>query len=495
MTPYEVFECLVMGLSVLFIITDFFLKKHKIYKFLTAKLIAKYTLDANVFNLNHTYQYKHFIQMLNYMIKNTFTLVKFSIILSILFFILYESLALFILPAALLLFLAIIVIISKKVALKHYINLEMVIALDAYQPDCVFYFSAPSEKFLFHINMWLPYLKATKLKFYIMIREKNHIDGLMKITDDIPIVTATTLAEIEMYLPSSVKLAFYANNGTKNTHLVRFNNIQHIQLLHGDSEKPPSFNPVSKMYDKLFVSGQRAIDRYTENRVYIDRNNFEIIGRPQISNINIFAPTLKRDESYTVLFAPTWVGFHEDTKFSSLFYLYDVIKYLITSRTKFKIILRLHPLTDRSDKKTNEYLKKIEALLNTSKDKHILYSNRDIIDDFNQSDCLITDVSSVPIDYLYSEKPIVHIDVNSLSNYFKTDKRYEEYSKCVYMIDADYNNVEEVFKHVFENDTLLESRKKVKSYYHGSFDKSLEEVFTSTVNRLYQAQLQNSDKV
>lgn len=494
MTPYEIFECLVICLSVLFIITDFFLKKYKIYKFLKAKLITKYALDANVFNLNHTYQYKHFIQILNYMIKNTYTFFKFSIILSILFFILYKSLALFILPAALLFLLAIIVIISKKVSLKEYINSEMIIALDAYQPDCVFYFTAPSENFLYHINMWLPYLKETKLKFYIMIREEMHLKELMDLADDVPIVVAPSLTAMERHLPSSVKLAFYANNGTKNTHLVRFNNIQHIQLLHGDSEKPPSFNPVSKMYDKLFVSGQRAIDRYAENRVYIDKNNFEIIGRPQISNINIFTPTLKKNGSYTVLFAPTWVGFHEDTKFSSLFYIYDTIKYLITSKTNVKIILRLHPITDRNDKKTSEYLKKIDALLNISKDEHILCSNRDIIDDFNESDCLITDVSSVPIDYLYSEKPIVHIDVNALSNYFETDKRYEQYSKCVYMIDADYNNVEEVFKHVFENDTLLESRKKVKSYYHGSFAKPLDEVFTSTVNRLYQEQLQNSDK-
>ncbi len=489
MTLYEVFECLVIGLSVLFIVTDFILNKSKVYKFLQGKLIAKYALNSGLFNLNYTYKYKHFLHSINYIIKNTFTLIKILLVASILFFMFYGNLDLFILPVILLILLMIIIVISKKASLKKYIHSKTIIALDNYQPDCVFYFTAPSENFLYHINMWLPYLKATKLKFYIMIREKKHLKKLMNLTDDVPIIVAPSLGAIEKYLPSSVKMAFYANNGTKNTHLIRFNTIQHIQLLHGDSEKPPSFNPVSKMYDKLFVSGQRAIDRYAENHVYIDKNNFELIGRPQISNINLFTPALEKNGSYTILFAPTWVGFHEDTKFSSLFYIYDVIKYLITSKTKVKIILRLHPVTDRNDKKTSEYLKKIEALLHTSEVEHILYSDRDIIDDFNEADCIVTDTSSVPIDFLYSEKPIIHIDANDLSGYYKTDKRYEQYLKCVYMIDADYSNIEEVFKHVFEDDILLEPRKIVKSYYHGSFDKPLDEVFTSTVNRLYQEQL------
>lgn len=494
MIPYEVFEYLVIGLSILFIVTDFILKKRRVYKFFKEKLIGKYALNSSLFNLDYTYKYKKTLDILNNIIKNIYSLIKISILLSIIYFLLYKSLSMFMVPVVLLLILATIILISKKLGVKKYISSQVTSAIQNYQPDFVFYFSAPSAKFVYHINMWLPYLKATKLKFYIMVREKKHVGKLIELTDDIPIIVATNLKAIERYLPYSVKLAFYANNGTKNTHLVRYNNIQHIQLLHGDSEKPPSFNPVSKMYDKLFVSGQRAIDRYVENGVTIDPNVFEIIGRPQISNIDVF-PIRKEHTAHTVLFAPTWVGFHEDTKFSSLFYIYEVIKYLVESKYRIRIILRLHPVTNRKEHKTAAYLKQIENLLVKRDHTHILYSDRDIIDDFNDSDCIVTDTSSVPIDFLYSEKPIIHIDVNDLSDYFKKDKRYEQYSKCVYMINSDYNNLEEVFKNVFEDDTLLESRKKVKSYYHGSFEKPLKEVFELIVNKLYKEQLVANNNV
>lgn len=492
MISYEVFENLIVLLSIFFLIIDLLFKKRKVYGYLKGKLTAKYALNPGLYNLNYIYPYKKTLDVLNHVIQNIFIPIKISIILAILYFVMYGTLKMFILPIVLIISVAVIIVISKKFAFKQYINLESTIALENYQPCFVFYFSAPSKSFSYHIKMWFPYLKLLNLKFYIMVREKEHVAELLNFVEDTPIVFAGSLGNMEKYLPTSVQMAFYANNGTKNTHLVRFNHLLHIQLLHGDSEKPPSFNPVSKMYDKLFVSGQRAIDRYAENNVIIHKDSFEIVGRPQISNIKLIEKHKKSESTLTVLFAPTWVGFHEDTKFSSLFYIYDVIKYLIESKLKVKIILRLHPLTDRSDKKTSEYLKKIEALLN--KDRDILYSDRDIIDDFNESDCIVTDTSSVPIDFLYSEKPIIHIDVNGLSDYYKTDKRYEQYSTCVYMIDSKYRNVDEVFNSVFNNDILLEKRKIVKSYYHGSFDQPLEEVFVATVKRLY-AQQKNSSKV
>ncbi len=492
MTYYEVFKLLIVILAVLFIVIDYFFQKSKVYEFLESKLSDKFSLDSGLYNLNYSYPYKNILDLLNYSIKNIYTLIKLTTVLSIIFFIFYGTILIFSVPLTLVLLSVALIIILKKFSLKRYVIDKSIKKLEKYQPSFIFYFSAPSKSFSYHIKMWLPYLKLLNMKFYIMVREKHHLVELLTFVEDTPIVIAPSLDCIEKYLPTSVNMAFYANNGTKNTHLVRFNHLLHIQLLHGDSEKPPSYNPVSKMYDKLFVSGQRAIDRYIENGVTIPKENFEIIGRPQISNIKLIENFNK--EIYTVLFAPTWVGFHEDTKFSSLFYIYDVIKYLLESKFKVKIILRLHPLTDRSDEKTNKYLKKIENLLENGKDTHILYSNRDIIDDFNDSDSIVTDVSSVPIDYLYSLKPIVHIDVNKLSGYFKTDRRYEQYRKSVYMIDENYTNLDKVFTSVFENDLLLDKRKTVKSYYHGSFDKPVEEVFVSTVKRLYREKIKDNDK-
>ena len=456
-----------------------------IYLLYSGKIIGKLKYKSKLYNLDG---------FINPKSKNCkiFYMLKISIIFLLLYYKAYQDMVDVFLMAVSIVFISIFYFKQRKN--KHDIeiktlNEQSIEELDNYAPQLVFYFSGASKGFLYHITMWTPYLKASNLKFYIMVRERKYINQLTQLVDDIPIVIAAPLGSVEKYLPSSVKLACYANNGTKNTHLVRFNNLLHIQMLHGDSEKPPSFNPVSKMYDKLFVSGQRAIDRYSENGVVIPQDNFEIVGRPQISDINL--KTNLDKENYSVLIAPTWFGFHQDTMFSSLFQIYRTLEYLVSAYKNIKIILRLHPLTNRDDPETAEYLKKIEALLAGS--NHILYSDRDIVEDFNESDCIVTDISSVPIDYLYSEKPIVHIDVNNLSEYFKTDRRYKEYSKCVYMIDNRDSNIKEVFHKVFKNDILYENRKIVKSYYHGSFDRPVEEVFTSTIEKLYE--LQNINKL
>ncbi len=483
MISYEVFGYILISLCVLFLIIDFFLQKQKIYQFLKNKLHARYALQSNLYNLQYQLPNQTLYNVFNFLILNSYKLFKISLIFSIFISLLFKNIIIFLLPILILLLTIVTIIISKKLHLKKSAKLASMEALEEYKPTFVFYFSAPSNSHLFHIHMWLSYLKQTNLKFYIMVREPIHHEILLKTIKDVPIVIALTMSDIEFYLPSTIKLAFYANNGTKNTHLVRFNNITHIQLLHGDSEKPPSYNPISKMYDKLFVSGQRAIDRYCEKHVIISNNVFEIVGRPQLSCIDVGTRDVQK-EKLSVLFAPTWVGLHKDSMFSSLFEIYDVIKYLVDAPFQVKIILRLHPLTNKNNPKTKAYLSKIEKILQDSNTEHLLFSTRDIIDDFNDADCIVTDISSVPIDFLYSEKPIIHIDVNQLSIHFETDIKYSKYKQGVYIIQNDMSNIENIFSDVKKNDILKEARQKVKAYYHGSFTESLDSVFVSKIHHL-----------
>ncbi|HIP27271.1 MAG TPA: hypothetical protein EYG80_06415 [Flavobacteriaceae bacterium] len=356
-------------------------------------------------------------------------------------------------------------------------GIEAFSTLNSYTPDIVFYFSASSSSFLIHIKMWLPYLEKTNLKIYIMVREYQHIKPLKVITN-IPICFASSLRDIETFLPESVKLAFYANNGTKNTHLIRFNQLKHIQLLHGDSEKPSSYNPVSKMYDKLYVSGQRAIDRYTDNNVCIDKNVFEIIGRPQLSELKIG----KQDSELlrTVLIAPTWGGYFEDTNFSSLFQIYEIVEYFFSQEEDIRVIIRLHPSTNRNDKKVDGYLMRLEALIFEKNNGSFFSYDRDIIEDFNISNCILSDISSMPIDYLYTEKPIVHLNIK---NIFSTPEKttYAKYINAVYILDKNLSNIKSIFDDVFYKDTLEDLRKNIKYYYHGKFEKPLVDKFVEVV--------------
>src|SRR5690625_6533680 len=71
----------------------------------------------------------------------------------------------------------------------------------------------------------------------------------------------------------------------RNNHMVRYSGLTHIQLLHGESDKASSANPVTRMYDRDFVAGQAAIDRFEKFGVSMHPDIFRIVGRPQVEEV------------------------------------------------------------------------------------------------------------------------------------------------------------------------------------------------------------------
>ena len=63
---------------------------------------------------------------------------------------------------------------------------------------------------------------------------------------------------------------------------MRFQHLTHIYLGHGDSDKPPSYNPTHAMYDQIFAAGPAAARRYAAHGVSIPAEKFRIVGRPQV---------------------------------------------------------------------------------------------------------------------------------------------------------------------------------------------------------------------
>ena len=430
------------------------------------KLLKK-PLKIKMYNLG---TFKN-IRYVTFKLTRLFYIVKIMVVFSLLSYFFFNSLILQIIPVIILFTM---LFISKNFTsvslapLQSYVDNQVISTLKEYQPKIIFYFSASNENFTYHISMWTPYLQKLNINFYIMVRESKYRKKLLEITKDIPVIEAISMQDVENFLLPSVQIALYANNGTKNTHLVRFNHLTHIQMLHGDSEKAPSFNPVSKMYDKLFVCGQRAIDRYEENDVHINKDVFSIVGRPQVSQIKKYYEQEYVDDIKTILIAPTWLGIHKDSQYSSLMQVGVLIDTILSMNLKYKIILRLHPLTDINSIQLASYMKNIEEKLELDSINHIFNSKNDIIDDFNNSNCIVTDVSSVPVDYLYSIKPIIHIDVHSLSEELRSNIIYKRYSEAIYLIDENLENSKSILETVFIDDYLLKKREDVMRYYHGA---------------------------
>lgn len=282
--------------------------------------------------------------------------------------------------------------------------------------DFVFYFDGPKNAEN-QVSMWTSYLQKLNRPFLVIVRNSRSQRVLREM--GLPVLQVKRLRDLELAETLGARVAFYANNGMRNLHLLRFNSLVHVQLLHGESDKASSFNPVSGMYDLLFVAGQAAIDRYSQNDVFIPLEKFRIVGRPQTQGIDV---ALERPdgERGTVFYATTWRGFHNDTDLSSIRYSTEIVQKLLGMGKT--VIFRPHPFSYQEPehkKIINEIamiLKKDNAANQrqscVSNDEAFSFALPDINDCINRADILLCDVSSVIADWLYSAKPFIAIDTH-----------------------------------------------------------------------------------
>ncbi|NLF04311.1 MAG: glycosyl transferase, partial [Actinomycetales bacterium] len=285
-----------------------------------------------------------------------------------------------------------------------------------YGPEFALHWQAPGGT-AYQIGMWLPQLEKLGRKFIVIVRTEVNLRDAQALTDA-PIVLRRNLSDLDPLVVPSLKAVFYTNTATRNCHMVRYHELNHIQLNHGDSDKAPSYNPVFRMYDRNFVAGQAAIDRFAANGVPMPEDMFVIVGRPQVEDVEIATKPIREIETPTVLYAPTWSGFYADSNYSSLPAGVTMVKALLARGCQ--VVFRPHPYARKSDflkASCAEIIALLEADAAASGRKHV-YGRRaeqemSVPDCFNASDAMISDVSSVVADYLFSEKPMAMAAVST----------------------------------------------------------------------------------
>ncbi len=346
-------------------------------------------------------------------------------------------------------------------------------ALERYDARFLLHFSAPDFT-EYHVEMWRPYLARIGLPWTIVTREEQAFVTLTAASagTGVPVVYCPLVSDLDTVVTPGVRCAFYVNNGMKNAHLVRIGHLTHIQLLHGDSDKASSFNPVTAMFDRIFVAGQAGIDRYATNGVIIPPAKFDIVGRPQVESIAVRRSPIRSVANPVVLYTTTWIGVYEDARYSSLKIGETIIAKLIERGAT--VILRPHPYTER-DLDSIRHLDRLVALLAADRERtgrpHIFgaaaTTGMTLFDCANRADALISDVSGVASDFLYSEKPFALTNMLAAS----ADEFVEAFplAKAAYVIDAGATNLDTVLEELLDTDPLDEIRRKVKSYYLGDF--------------------------
>jgi hypothetical protein len=96
--------------------------------------------------------------------------------------------------------------------------------------------------------MWLPFLERLGEKFFVIVRNEESFPDVVRLTTA-PVLLRKELADMDAVVVPTLRAAFYVNNAVRNSHFVRYPQLKHVQLNHGDSDKAPSYNPVFRMFD------------------------------------------------------------------------------------------------------------------------------------------------------------------------------------------------------------------------------------------------------
>lgn len=325
-------------------------------------------------------------------------------------------------------------------------------ALSAFAPDVVLYFGGRPEA-LYQVEMWLAAMERSQHRVLVLLRDREAW-RLMRPTT-LPVVCApadTVLTSLDL---GTVRAALYVANGSRNIHLLRMGGMRSAFIGHGDSDKASSRNPFAKVYDEIWVAGPAGARRYAaqEDRV---AGAIREVGLP---HADVAAASSSRADAFTVVYAPTWEGWGEDTTHSSLPWMGVELVRTLIDLPEVRVIYRPHPLTGSRDGATRRAHESVLDLLHAagaaqpppSPARPSIDDDLDVmrrggtpvatvegVDDFwerlpgttpgiavgelpglssvlDHADLLVTDVSGVLTDWIARDRPLVVTNPTGLS--------------------------------------------------------------------------------
>ncbi len=170
-------------------------------------------------------------------------------------------------------------------------------------------------------------------------------------------------APFELLDTGNAQAVFYPYHTNTNQIAIKQPGPIHIFLGHGDSDKAGSINPMTRMYDHVFVAGDLTIQRLVASKVFTTHDAAHgrgvRVGMPYLKPVdaNLLAPP---PDGY-ILYAPTWEGVEPRQHYSSLEAGFgsDVVDVLLR-HTALHVVFRPHPSTGQ---KMAHYRALAEALI------------------------------------------------------------------------------------------------------------------------------------
>jgi hypothetical protein len=221
---------------------------------------------------------------------------------------------------------------------------------------------------------------------------------------------------IELYAELDAGVVLYCNNSMLNFQSLLDGRKLHVHINHGESDKQSMASNNAKAYDRVFVAGEAAVQRHRTGLLEFDTSRLVRIGRPQL---DLRPPALlEPSERRTVLYAPTWEGDAEYNDYTSVDTLGVDIVRAVLAVPGVRAVYKPHPKVTTSPNLAvrsahHAVLATIAEAARREPDAgHVAITTGDILAVIPDCDAMITDVSSVGLDWLYlrTERPMFITD-------------------------------------------------------------------------------------
>jgi choline kinase len=295
---------------------------------------------------------------------------------------------------------------------------------------------------VYQLRQWLPVLEVLdrRHRVAILLREQSTYDLVRQLTR-LPIVHLPGFGDLtEMYRTSHHKVVIYVNNSARNFQSLVARSVLHVHVNHGESDKICMVSNQVKAYDQVFVAGDAAIDRHRATLIGFDERTLVAVGRPQLDLRP--APLLAPSPRRTVLYAPTWEGEEPSNNYASVDLLGPRLVQQVLAVPDLRVVYKPHPRVASSHTPAMiEGHRRIVEEIHAAQRRdpragHVIDTDSDILAVFHGCDAMITDVSSVGLDYLYlhGDKPLFIADRYADASRLRA---HAPVSRCADVVDAD----------------------------------------------------------
>lgn len=340
----------------------------------------------------------------------------------------------------------------------------------------VMVYFADTPDALYQIEQWYPTFRALDAKHPVVIVLKDSRTArAVRAKVNLPVIVVARYTTIDDLLSrSSVKLALYVNHNPENFSNLRFGQLVHVSLMHGDSDKTVTVSNQTKAYDFSFVAGQAAIDRMaTYSALYDAASRCIAVGRPQVDEQTLQRQAVmaaaETSSRRTVLYAPTWEGAQPSAAYGSVESHGPGLVRALLEDGRYRVVYRPHPLTGVRLSTYGDADRAIRALIEAAADASPTAGHRvdvgvEVATSFASGDVLVCDVSGVAMDWLPSGKPLVVTrPVGEEALIARTPL-----TELVPSLEAqDVDAAVDLLTQQLENDPLVAERARLTEYYLG----------------------------